>query len=88
MSNVVKKKKRWGKVYQWTPIVRSAGLDEEKAKDIEKELTKGKGPFTPQALAQKYSIKVSLAKKILKDFVDNDKLQVVYESSKHKIYGK
>ncbi|OLS22742.1 MAG: hypothetical protein HeimC2_28900 [Candidatus Heimdallarchaeota archaeon LC_2] len=83
----VKKKKRWGKIYEYTPLVRASVLDEELVKEIEGELNKP-GTFTPQSIAKKFDIKVSLAKKILAHYVEQDKLTKVHSKSKYQIYTK
>lgn len=87
-SNVVKKKKRWGKVYAYTPVKRSGILSEEVAKDIEKELKKNNVVTTPSMLAQRFNIKVSLAKQILESFSEDGNLNKVFQHSKYKIYTK
>ena len=86
MSNVVKKKKRWGKIYQYTPTVRDTTLDEEKSKEIEDDLKKPNSIFTPVSLGQKHNIKVSLAKKILAMYEEDGKLTKEFDSAGHKMY--
>ena len=83
----VKKKKRWGKIYEYTPIVRASVLDDEMVKEIEAELKKP-GAYTPQSLAKKFDLKVSLAKKILSLLAEQEKLTKVHSKSKYQIYTK
>jgi ribosomal protein S25 len=83
----VKKKKRWGKIYEYTPTIRASILDDDLVKEIEGELKKA-GTQTPQSLAKKFDIKVSLAKKILSQYADQDKLNKVHSKSKYQIYSK
>ncbi|MHA2098093.1 MAG: hypothetical protein ACW99A_05355 [Candidatus Kariarchaeaceae archaeon] len=83
----VKKKKRWGKIYEYTPTIRASLLDDDLIKEIEAELKKS-GTFTPQGLAKKFDIKVSLAKKVLSQFADQDKITRVHSKSKYQIYSK
>ena len=83
----VKKKKKWGKVYEYTPIARTGILDGDLAKEIEKEVKKGSFQ-TPSQLATKYGIKVSLAKKILREFEEKKVLTAVYDRQDNRIYTK
>ncbi|MDH5402182.1 MAG: hypothetical protein OEZ01_06065 [Candidatus Heimdallarchaeota archaeon] len=84
-SSVVRKKKKWGKVYEYTPVIRAAQLSEESRKEIEKDLQKTSG-ITPQALAHKYGIKVSLAKKILNHFQQKGSISAAHKSAKIQVY--
>ncbi len=86
-KTTVKKKKRWGKIYEYTPTIRASILDEDLIKEIEAELKKP-GVHTPQSLAKKFDVKVSLAKKILAQYADQDKLEKVHSKSKYQIYAK
>ncbi len=83
----VKKKKRWGKIYEYTPVVRASVLDDDLRKEIEGELKKA-GTYTPQSLAKKFDIKVSLAKKNLALHAEQEKLTKVHSKSKYQIYTK
>lgn len=85
-SRTIKKKKRWGKIYEYTPTVRLSVLTPELAEEIQKELENTSG-VTPQSLALKHGIKVSLAKKILQKMVKKGKLKLVHSNSKNKIYS-
>lgn len=82
---VVKKKKKWGKVYTYTPIKRSPVLSKEQAAEIEKDLNK---PYVTTAtqFAQKHSITVGLAKKILRDAAENGKFTEAHKTAKNEIY--
>lgn len=86
-KTTVKKKKKWGKIYEYTPTIRASILDEDLIKEIEAELKKP-GVHTPQSLAKKFEVKVSLAKKILAQYADEDKLEKVHSRSKYQIYTK
>lgn len=86
-KTTVKKKKRWGKIYEYTPIVRASILDDELIAEIEAELKKP-GTHTPQSFAKKFDVKVSLAKKILAQFASEDKINKVHSKSKYQIYSK
>ncbi len=84
---VVKKKKKWGKIFEYTPTVRSSILTEELAEEIEKDV-KNSNAITPQSLANKHNIKVSLAKRILKKLEEKGDLKLVHSSGKNKLYSK
>lgn len=86
-SKTVKKKKKWGKIYQYTPIKRDIVLTDEKANEIETDLKKATA-VTPQSLASKHGIRVSLAKKILKEYNEKGKLKLVHSKSKYQVYNK
>ncbi|MCY3411137.1 MAG: hypothetical protein INQ03_05805 [Candidatus Heimdallarchaeota archaeon] len=84
-SNVVKKKKKWGKIYSYTPVKRSKILTEEMAAEIEKDLKKP-NVTTAIQFAQKHNVTVGLAKSILNEAVKDGKLTLVHSTSKTKIY--
>jgi len=84
---VVKKKKKWGKVYEYSPQIRASVLTEELAEEIQKDIKKATG-ITPQALATKHGIKVSLAKQILESMATKGELEMVHSNGKNKIYSK
>ncbi len=82
---VVKKKKKWGKVYTYTPIRRKSVLSKEQAAEIEKDLQKPYVTTTTQ-FAQKHGITVSLAKKILREYAENGKFTLAHKTAKNQIY--
>ena len=83
---VVKKKKKWGKIYEYSPKVRASVLSDDQIKEISKELKKTKG-MTPQALAIKFDIKVSMAKKILRQMAEKGDLTIDYLSAKYQVFS-
>ncbi len=85
-KTAVKKKKRWGKTYEYVPVVRSMTIDEEKRADMEKEL-KNLKPTTPESFANKYGIKVSLARQILKKYAEEGKIKVLAKGSNTNLYS-
>ena len=85
-TGVVRKKKKWGKVYEYTPVYRKATLDEETMAEVKKELKRLR-PTTPESFASKYNIKVSVAKKILEDQVAEGKLKKVHKGQLTTIYS-
>jgi ribosomal protein S25 len=84
-SGNVRKKKRWGKVFEYTPIRRDIVISDETTSEIEKEL-KNLKPTTPESFASKHAIKVSLAKQILNDKVEEGKLRKAHKGAKTAIY--
>jgi len=85
-KGVVRKKKKWGKTYEYTPIVRAAVLDEETMDAVQKDLKNLKAT-TPQSFANKHSIKVSIAKNILKSQVEEGKLKLHHKGQLTNIYS-
>ena len=83
---VVKKKKKWGKIYEYSPKVRASVLSDDQIKEISKELKKTKG-MTPQALAINFDIKVSMAKKILRQMAEKGDLTIDYLSAKYQVFS-
>ena len=59
-GTTVKKKKRWGKIYEYTPTIRASILDEDSSKEIESELKK----LLPSLLQQPSSSTSSSSVKI------------------------
>ncbi|MHA2033126.1 MAG: hypothetical protein ACW99Q_27475 [Candidatus Kariarchaeaceae archaeon] len=84
---IVKKKKKWGKIFEYEPIVRTSVLTKELADEIGKEIAKANG-LTPQSLAQKFRIKVSLAKEILSKMAEKGDIKLVHSNGKNQIYAK
>lgn len=78
-------KKKWGKVFESTVIERAAVIDEELAENIEKDI-KNSDAITPQELADKHGIRVSLAKKILRKFADDGVIQLQFKTNSYEIY--
>ena len=85
-KKTVKKKKRWGKVYEYQPNIRDIVLTEDQLKEIEAELKKS-NVYTPQSLANKFNIKVSLAKKILNKQVEAGKFKEIASTSKSQVFA-
>lgn len=84
-SRVVKKKKKWGKVYTYTPIKRKSILTPELAEEIEKDLKKP-AVTTPRLFAIKHGITVSLAKKILNQKAEEGKITLSHSTAKNQIF--
>ena len=85
-KKVVRKKKKFGLVVEFVPTIRDLIPDDETKKKIDEEIKRAKG-LTPAYLAEKYNIRVSTAKKILKDAENNNLINGVYTSRRTKIYS-
>jgi ribosomal protein S25 len=81
----VKKKKRWGRVYESQSLIRGVRLDQDKADEIAKDIKNSK-VVTPQSLSQKHTIRVSLARKILRQMEEDGKITLKYKNGAEEIY--
>ena len=86
-QRVVRKKKKWGKVYEYTPVIRDLFIDDDTKEKIVKDVTKDK-IFSPQAYAAKYNINVSTMKKFFEELRKEGKIKLVYSSSRIKLYSR
>ncbi len=85
-KKVVRKKKRWGKSYEYTPITRELTMDDETAEAVKKDLKNLKA-VTPESFANKHSLKVSVARAILREQVEEGKIKLVSKGSRTEIYS-
>ena len=83
---VVRKKKKFGLVVEFTPTIRELNPDEETLKKIDDELKRAKG-ITPAYLANKYGIRVSTAKKILREAEANNVFKRITKSRRTVVYS-
>ena len=83
---LVRKKKKFGLVIEFTPTVRDLQPDEETRKKIDGEIKRAKG-ITPAYIAFKYNIRVSTAKKILQEAEANSIIKRVITSRRTKVYS-
>ncbi|NPD89866.1 MAG: hypothetical protein HGN29_14225 [Asgard group archaeon] len=83
---VVRKKKKFGLVVEFIPVIRDLVPDEDTKKKIDDELKRAKG-ITPSYLADKYSIRVSTAKKILLEAEANNIVKRIISSRRTKVYS-
>ena len=83
---VVRKKKKFGLVVEFTPTIRDLTPDEETKKKIDAEIKRAKG-LTPAYLADKFNIRVSTAKKILSEAEANNIVEVITKSRRTKVYS-
>ena len=82
----VRKKKRWGKVIEFTPKSRNLVMDNRLRKKIEGEIKKAK-ILTPQALSDRHDIRVSTSKKLLAELEEQGKVRLVHQTSRTKCYA-
>jgi len=85
-KRVVRKKKKFGLVVEFVPVIRDLFPDEDTKKKIDEELTKAKG-LTPAYLAYKFNIRVSTAKKILREAEENKIIERVTSSRRTVVYS-
>ena len=83
---VVRKKKKFGLVVEFIPTVRDLTPDEETKKKIDAEIRRAKG-ITPAYLADKFNIRVSTAKKILREAEENKIIKQVVSSRRTTVYS-
>jgi small subunit ribosomal protein S25e len=83
---VVRKKKKFGLVVEFTPTIRDLAPDEDAKKKIEAEIKRAKG-LTPAYLADKFNIRVSTAKKMLKEAEANNIVEVITKSRRTTVYS-
>ncbi|MHA1200222.1 MAG: 30S ribosomal protein S25 [Candidatus Heimdallarchaeaceae archaeon] len=83
---VIRKKKKFGLVVEFTPTIRELNPDEETKKKIDDELKRAKG-ITPAYLAHKYNIRVSTAKKILREAEANNVIKMITKSRRTTVYS-
>ncbi|MHA1974731.1 MAG: hypothetical protein ACTSW1_17170 [Candidatus Hodarchaeales archaeon] len=88
----VRKKRRWGKVFEYTSYERSLLVGNEYSemlKELEADFTKRKSLLTtPQELAVKRDIRVSTAKRLLEDLVEKNLLKKVHQNRRVRVYIK
>ena len=85
-KRVVRKKKKFGLVVEFVPVTRDLFPDEDTKKKIDEELTKAKG-LTPAYLADKFNIRVSTAKKILREAEENKIIERIISSRRTVVYS-
>ena len=82
-----KVKKKWGKVWESNIIKRAATMDNDKAEEISKYL-EGLKVITPQELANRMQIRVSLARKILSTYAEEGAFTLTHKNGISEIYSK
>ncbi len=85
-KKVIRKKKNFGIILEYTPVSRNIFADEEVLKQINGEFKRAKG-ITPQYLADRYSICVSTAKKLLKEAEEQKIITLVAKNNRTSVYS-
>ncbi|MCE7748494.1 MAG: 30S ribosomal protein S25 [Candidatus Heimdallarchaeota archaeon] len=83
---VIRKKKKFGLVVEFIPTIRDLTPDEETRKKIDAEIRRAKG-ITPAYLSDKFNIRVSTAKKILREAEENKIIELIVASRRTKVYS-
>ncbi len=83
---VVRKKKKFGLVVEFIPTIRDLKPDDDTKKKIDDEIKRAKG-ITPAYLAYKYNIRVSTAKKILREAEENNIIKIITKSRRTIVYS-
>jgi ribosomal protein S25 len=88
----VRKKRRWGKVFEYTSYERSLLVGEEYNKVLEEliaEYGKRKNAVvTPQEIAARHDIRVSVAKQLLAELEEKNILKKSFSNRRIKVYEK
>ena len=85
-KKVIRKKKKFGLVFEFTPVIRDLTPDEETMKKINAELSRAKG-VTPEYLAVKVNVRASTAKKILREAEANNIIKRISKSRRTTVYS-
>jgi len=85
-KKVIRKKKKFGLVFEFTPVIRDLTPDEETMKKINAELSRAKG-VTPEYLAVKFNVRASTAKKILREAEANNIIKRISKSRRTIVYS-
>lgn len=83
---VIRKKKKFGLVVEFIPTIRDLTPDEETKKKIDAEIRRAKG-ITPAYLSDKFNIRVSTAKKFLREAEENKIIKLIVASRRTKVYS-
>ena len=83
---VIRKKKKFGLVVEFIPTIRDLTPDEETKKKIDAEIRRAKG-ITPAYLSDKFNIRVSTAKKFLREAEENKIIELIVASRRTKVYS-
>jgi ribosomal protein S25 len=83
---VIRKKKKFGLVVEFIPTIRDLTPDEETKKKIDAEIRRAKG-ITPAYLSDKFNIRVSTSKKILREAEENKIIELIVASRRTKVYS-
>jgi ribosomal protein S25 len=88
----VRKKRRWGKIFEYSSYERNLVVGDdykELLKELEEEYSKRKSiVVTPQEIAAKRDIRVSVAKQLLEDLEEKNILKTTLSNKRLKVYIK
>ena len=84
-TSKVRKKRKWGKIFEYTSHSRQLQLDSGSRETVEKEIVKMRA-ITPSLIASKYDIRVSTAKRLLNDLLRRGQLRLIVDTRRLKVY--
>ncbi|MHA1399363.1 MAG: hypothetical protein ACTSQE_03310 [Candidatus Heimdallarchaeaceae archaeon] len=84
-KRVVRKKKKFGLVLEFVPVIRDLYPPEEVKEQLQEEIKRANG-LTPQYLADKYTVRVSTVKRMLKEAEENDIIECVISNKRTRVY--
>lgn len=84
-TDKVRKKRKWGKSFEYTSHSRKLNLDSGSQETVENEIVKMRA-ITPSMIASRYDIRVSTAKQLLQDMSRRGKLRLTIDTRRLKVY--
>ncbi len=85
-KRVVRKKKKFGLVLEFVPVVRDLYPSDEVIAQLQGEIKRAKG-ITPQYLADKYNVRVSYIKKMLREAENDGIIECIASNRRTKVYS-
>lgn len=84
-TSKVRKKRKWGKIFEYSSHSRQLLMDSENREAAEKDILSMR-VVTPAVIASKYDVRVSTAKRLLDALHRRGKLRLVVDSGRLKAY--
>ncbi|MFQ6125414.1 MAG: hypothetical protein ACE5R6_12540 [Candidatus Heimdallarchaeota archaeon] len=84
-ADKVRKKRKWGKSFEYTSHSRQLNLDSGNQDTVENDIVKMRA-ITPSTIANRYDIRVSTAKQLLQDMSRRGKLRLIINTRRLKVY--
>lgn len=84
-TDKVRKKRKWGKSFEYTSHSRQLNLDSGSQETVENEIVKMRA-ITPSMIASRYDIRASTAKQLLQDMSRRGKLRLIIDTRRLKVY--
>ena len=81
----VRKKKKYGKVFEYEPTIRDAFISDDLREKLEKEIPKMK-VISPTEIALRYNIKISTAKDFLEELEQKGLIKLAVKNRRVRIY--